>query len=76
MGGLMKRPKPPVVREDKLGMTEEEVKDLFAKEMWKEFSKWMVGQTCTMWKGKFAYYDHDVKRFVEMKLRGKPTYFD
>jgi hypothetical protein len=64
------------VEEEKMGLTEEEVKALFAKEMWKDFSKWMVGQTCALWKGEMVFYDHDVKRFLDMKLKGKPTYFD
>lgn len=43
----------------------------------KEFEEWMFGQTVGLNKdGTINYYDHDVRRFIELKVNGTPTYFD
>ena len=43
-----------------VGLTEKEVKDY----LWKEFSKFMQGQTVMKKDGKMLYYKHDVDNFL------------
>ena len=59
-------------------MTKKEVKKLLKenKLTWKDFSKWMTGQTVGMINEEIDYYDHDVKRFIAMRKHNIPTYFD
>jgi len=60
-------------------MKEKEVKKLLRKNKlkWKDFCEWMGGQTIGMNEdGSIDYYDWDVKRYIELKVKGTPTYFD
>ena len=63
------------------GLTRKEAKALMADMVWKHFGKWFCGQTgpvITNEKGKTenGFYTHDVERYLDMILKGKPTYFD
>lgn len=71
----MKAKKKKAIR---LGMNEQEVRGLFATQMWGSFLKWMEGQTGAIDPdtGERLYYHHDVLRFVDMKLRNRPTHWD
>lgn len=75
--------------EDELGLTIDQVKAGFKealrsskknytfKQMCSDFYKWINGQTCpVLSSGEGGFYRHDVQRFIEMKLRNKPTYWD
>ena len=49
-------------------MNKNQVIKLIGKSRWKEFGKWMGGQTVGIGKdGKIDYYDDDVYRFLEGK---------
>ena len=41
-----------------------------------EFIGWMRGQTVGMKNGEIDFYEHDIKRYIDMKTKGIPTYFD
>lgn len=60
----------------KLGMSKKEVEYYLSALIMEKFFKWISGQTCPLIKGKTHYYEHDVRRFADMILEGKPTYFD
>lgn len=71
--------------EFKQGLTYDEIKELFKEffgknwsNVFRSFNKWMRGQTLTVSKIGQVHlvYRWDVKRFVEAKLEGKPTYWD
>jgi len=59
-------------------MIKKEVKKLLKKNglNWKDFAKWMTGQTMGMKGSDIDYYDEDVHRYIDMKVHNKPTYFD
>ena len=58
-------------------MTERQVKKYLRDKTWQHFSDWMRGQTCPVLRGgKQGYYRHDVERYMEGILEGRPTYFD
>jgi len=56
-----------------LNMTIEEAKKKIGKKYWKEFQKWMVGQTVSVYEdGSTNIYEYDVDRFLRYKKRGYP----
>lgn len=57
-------------------MTEEQTKKYLNDRIWDKFVEWIYGQTIGIIDGKIDYYDHDVIRFADAYLEGKPTYFD
>lgn len=60
-------------------MSTDEVAKLMKKNgiTMKEFDEWMFGQTVGINEdGTINYYEHDVMRFIELKVNGTPTYFD
>lgn len=57
----------------KLGYTDTELVQIMTPEEYKDFCKWMGGQTCAMADdGQILTYPYDVRRFLEHKRRGKP----
>jgi hypothetical protein len=59
------------------GMTHDQVKEYLTERIMKAFDEWMVGQTGPILSnGEFGYYKHDVERFADGVLLGKPTYWD
>lgn len=57
-------------------MNKEEVIRKIGKKNWKNFSKFMNGQTVGIRKdGKTDYYECDVNNFIN-HMKGKPTFFD
>ena len=51
-------------------MNKQEVIKLIGRNRWKEFEKWMTGQTCGLNKdGTLDYYTWDIERFID----GKPV---
>lgn len=68
---------PPSEHQD--GYTNEELNNFFDQKADREtFWSWMRGQTGALCQkcGKFLTYPHDVRRYFEQKLLGKPTYWD
>ena len=51
----------------RLGYYEDEVKSMLKerKLLWRDFKKWMRGQTCATTGDKTVYYKWDVERFIE-----------
>jgi len=47
------------------GLDKKEVITLIGKSRWKEFSKWMGGQTIGYDEGTIYYYEHDIQRFID-----------
>lgn len=47
-----------------------------SQRMWDKFLEWVEGQTCPVIRGRLGVYEHDVKRFADMVLEGKRTYWD
>lgn len=45
---------------------------------WKGFNDWIFGQTVQLCEktNQILYYPWDVKRYINMKVDGTPTYFD
>lgn len=61
----------------KLGLNQKEVKAYLQKAIWEDFCSWMTGQTGPVLEnGDVGFFDHDVKRYMDMVLKKKPTYFD
>lgn len=58
----------------------DEAKKMVGEKNWKEFQKWMHGQTVGIYSdGSINYYDHDVNSFIEQKKRNpkkQPTNWD
>lgn len=62
-------------------LSDEEARDLIRERVWKHFTEWMSGQTCPGIKDKqgrvvLGIFRHDVERYLNSLLHGKPTYFD
>jgi hypothetical protein len=54
-----------------------EIEEMLNKEEYKQFSKWIYGQTCSLNDmGEALVYSHDLYRFLRMIRQGIPTYFD
>ncbi len=61
----------------KLGYLNRELQYFMSDEELKEFNKWIGGQTGFVTdNGEFGFYSWDVKRFLEMVRKLKPTYWD
>jgi hypothetical protein len=57
--------------------SERGAKSYISKRVWKHFCGWMTGQTVPVLpNGKIGVYKHDVERYVDGILLGKPTYWD
>ena len=64
-------------KKPELGMTEKQVKEYLNSRVWAHFCKWMTGQTCPVLSDeKGGYFKHDVERYANGILEGKPTYWD
>ena len=73
----MKKPLKKRVPKEKLGLTSREVKKYLSTRIMIKFYKWISHQTCPVLPhGETGYYIHDVERFADMLLEGKPTYWD
>ena len=62
-------------------LSAEEARALIQERVWKHFAEWMGGQTGTVMKDKQGrmvpgIFRHDVERYLDSVLQGKPTYFD
>ena len=62
-------------------LSDEEARELIRGRVWKHFAEWMSGQTCPGIKDKHGrvvpgIFRHDVERYLDSLLHGKPTYFD
>ena len=62
-------------------LSEKQARELIRKRVWKHFTEWMGGQTCPGIKDEQGrvvpgIFRHDVERYLESLLHGKPTYFD
>lgn len=59
-------------------MTTKQTKELLniCKLNFNEFQKWMIGQTVSIKDGETCYYAEDISRYIDMKTKGIPTYFD
>jgi len=71
----------PYARRLKDSLTAEEARALIQQRVWKHFAEWMGGQTCPGVKDKqgrmvLGVFRHDVERYFDSLLQGKPTYFD
>jgi hypothetical protein len=60
----------------KLGYTYAELETFLNESELDKFRKWIRGQTCAFEDGVVYTYTHDVERFVDCVLKGKPTYWD
>jgi hypothetical protein len=70
---------PPMLKPDrKHGYSEGLIKKIMTKREYKEFCKWMNGQTCALDEitGEIVTYPYDVLRFLEMKRNGGPDFWD
>jgi len=63
-------------------LTVEQTREVIGKRVWEHFNEWMIGQTGPMLedektgKAVLGIYKHDVERYLDSILKGKPTYFD
>jgi len=62
-------------------LSDAQARELIQKRVWEHFTEWMGGQTCPGVKdeqGRLVpgIFRHDVERYLESLLQGKPTYFD
>lgn len=63
-------------------LTLEQTREVIGKRVWEHFNQWMTGQTGIMLEDKktgkaaLGIYKHDVERYLDSVLKGKPTYFD
>jgi hypothetical protein len=77
----MKRRRNPHARQLKKSLSAEEARKLIQERVWKHFAEWMGGQTGPVIKDKQGravpgIFRHDVERYLDSLLHGKPTYFD
>ena len=71
----------PHTRQLKKSLSAEEAQELIQERVWKHFAEWMNGQTGPVVKDKrgrmvAGVFRHDVERYLDSLLEGKPTYFD
>ena len=71
----------PYARRLKKSLSDEEARELIQERVWEHFAEWMSGQTCPGVKDKrgrmvLGVFRHDVERYLDSLLEGKPTYFD
>ena len=54
------------------------IEKMMTKKEFKEFKKWMYGQTCAIDEktNQVVVYSWDIDRFLDMLRKGKPTYWD
>ena len=60
-------------------MRESEVRAALEKHKlsWEKFVEWMYGQTTGAYPdGTFDYYEWDVNRYIDLVVRGQPTFWD
>ena len=62
-------------------LSEEQARELIQDRVWEHFTEWLGGQTCPGVKDRQGrvvpgIFRHDVERYLELLLHGKPTYFD
>ncbi len=60
----------------KFGYTYSELETFLTLSELEKFRKWIRGQTCAFENDTVYVYTHDVERFVNDVLQGKPTYWD
>lgn len=77
----MKGRRNPHTRRLKKSLSAEEARALIQERVWKHFAEWMSGQTGPVIKDKqgravAGIFRHDVERYLDSLLHGKPTYFD
>ncbi len=77
----MKGRRNPHARRLKKPLSAQEARELIEERVWKHFAEWMGGQTGPVIKDKQGrmvpgVFRHDVERYLDSLLHGKPTYFD
>ena len=71
----------PHARRLQESLSAEEAREVIRGRVWKHVVEWMNGQTCPGIKDKqgqtvLGVFRHDVERYLDSLLHGKPTYFD
>ncbi|MBI3011547.1 MAG: hypothetical protein HYY58_03545 [Candidatus Omnitrophica bacterium] len=77
----MKGRRNPYARRLKGSLSAEEARELIQERVWKHFAEWMDGRngpviTDKQGRAVAGIFRHDVERYLDSLLHGKPTYFD